>query len=77
MAMKAWWQTVLTNTTCKAFTISWICTLCRPVHMYSAFRIVSQVVNGKRGGSFLLKEKKKAKQCIYKYPVLEYNKTPV
>lgn len=46
--------------------------------MYSAFRIVLQVVNGKRGGSFLIKEKKKKENNAFiNDPVLEYNKTPV
>lgn len=46
--------------------------------MYSAFRIVLQVVNGekKRSGSFLIKGKKENNAFIND-PVLEYNKTPV
>lgn len=46
--------------------------------MYSAFRIVLQVVNGgKRSGSFLIKGKKKENNAFINDPVLEYNKTPV
>lgn len=42
--------------TCKAFSISEICTLCRLMHIYSAFRIVLQIVHRQKGGSFLIKE---------------------
>ena len=44
--------------------------------MYSAFRIVLQVVSGKRGGNFLIKEEKENNAFIND-PVLEYNKIPV
>lgn len=50
------------------------------MHIYSAFRIVLQVVNGKRGekggGSFLIKEKKENNAFIND-SVLDYNKTSV